>query len=85
MIKYLKPMKCRDKKRRKRSEAPVLHGPGAGVVVGYREKGPSWSSNVDLMSKEKWFSFEARSSKDIQKRGEDQRKFMKSYLRFLWG
>lgn len=84
-IKYPNPKKCRDKKRRKRSEAPVLHGPGVGVVVWCREKRPSWRSIVDLMSEDKWVSFEIRSSKDVQKRGEDRGKFMKSYLRFLWG
>lgn len=57
-IKYLKPKKCKDKKRRKRSEASVLQVPGVGVVGGCREERPSWRSNVDLMSKEKWFFFE---------------------------
>lgn len=83
MIKSLKAKKCRDKKRRKRSEEPVMQVPGARGKC--REKHPSWRSNVDLMSKEKWFSFEVRSSKEVQKRGEDRGKFMKSYLRFLWG
>lgn len=68
MIKYLKPKKCKDKKRRKRLEAPVLQVPGVRVVVGCREERPSWRSNVNLMSKEKWFSFEVKEQGSSEKR-----------------
>lgn len=59
--------------------------PGVGVVVGCREERPSWRSNVDLMSKRSGFSLKYEGARKFRKEVKTVEKFMKSYLRFLWG